>query len=79
MHLLQVFSRFDPKQKNVVNPRDFCLSVSVLLDGDPVVLTKSDWADIVEYFQDTDMGSVNYIKFCEFILNPKEILNEKVR
>jgi hypothetical protein len=30
-----------------VTPRDFCLAVSVLMDGDDIVLSTSEWAEII--------------------------------
>ena len=48
--LLKVFQRFDPQESNSVSPRDFCLAVSVLLDGDDIVLTKAEWAEIIDHF-----------------------------
>jgi len=54
--LLKAFQRFDPQETNQVTPRDFCLAVSVLLDGDDIVLTKSEWATIVDHFATLDVG-----------------------
>jgi hypothetical protein len=77
---------------NQVSPRDFCLAVSVLLDGDDVVLTKSEWAEIIDHFAQLGQGmsgqsgeqrqratdflggsSVDYMLFCETVLDPNEI------
>jgi hypothetical protein len=33
IYLLKSFKRFDPLEKNVVTSRDFCLAVSVLIEG----------------------------------------------
>lgn len=86
--LLKVFQRFDPQESNQVNPRDFCLAVSVLLDGDDVVLTKSEWAEIIDHFASLGVESakqkrrqvdflggamVDYMLFCETVLDPNEI------
>ena len=86
--LLKVFQRFDPQETNQVNPRDFCLAVSVLLDGDDVVLTKSEWAEIIDHFASLGSESrdqkrrqvdflggalVDYMLFCETVLDPNEI------
>jgi len=86
--LLKVFQRFDPQETNMVNPRDFCLAVSVLLDGDDVILTKSEWAEIIDHFaqlggetaaqrrQKVDFlggAMVDYMLFCETILDANEI------
>lgn len=54
--LLKAFQRFDPQETNQVTPRDFCLAVSVLLDGDDIVLTKSEWATIIDHFVTLDEG-----------------------
>jgi Ca2+-binding EF-hand superfamily protein len=86
--LLKVFQRFDPAETNQVAPRDFCLAVSVLLDGEDVVLTKSEWAEIIDHFaalgaeaeavrrRQTDFlggAMVDYMMFCETVLDPNEI------
>jgi hypothetical protein len=86
--LLKVFQRFDPQETNHVSPRDFCLAVSVLLDGDDVVLTKSEWAEIIDHFASLGVenaaqkrrqvdflggAQVDYMLFCETVLDPKEI------
>lgn len=86
--LLKVFQRFDPQETNQVSPRDFCLAVSVLLDGDDVVLTKSEWAEIIDHFASLGMENaqqkrrqvdflggamVDYMLFCETVLDPKEL------
>ena len=31
--MLRVFHQFDPQERDKVTPRDFCLAVSVLIDG----------------------------------------------
>lgn len=49
--LLTVFSRFDQNRDEFVTPRNFCLAVSVLMDGDIPLLTKADWEAVVTYFQ----------------------------
>jgi Ca2+-binding EF-hand superfamily protein len=90
--LLKAFQRFDPQETNQVTPRDFCLAVSVLLDGDDIVLTKSEWATIIDHFVTLDEGTdkndkmkktrqmnflggamVDYMLFCEVVLNPAEV------
>ena len=50
-NLLSVFSKFDANQDEFVTPRNFCLAVSVLMDGDVPLLTKPDWEAVVKYFQ----------------------------
>ena len=55
MCLVRAFRRFDPTESGKVAPRDFCLAVSVLLEGDEVLLTESQWTDIITYF--TDAGN----------------------
>lgn len=49
--LLSTFGKFDYDQNEFVSPRDFCLAVSVLMDGDVPLLTKSDWESVIKYFQ----------------------------
>lgn len=49
--LLGVFSRFDQNHDEFITPRNFCLAVSVLMDGDIPLLTKGDWEAVVLYFQ----------------------------
>ena len=48
--LVRAFRRFDPVETGKVPPRDFCLAVSVLLEGDEVLLTESQWTDIIGFF-----------------------------
>lgn len=60
--LLKAFQRFDPQETNQVTPRDFCLAVSVLLDGDDIVLTKSEWATIIDHFVTLDEGTDKHDK-----------------
>jgi hypothetical protein len=48
--LLKAFRRFDPLESGKVGPRDFCLAVNVLLDGDEVLLNEAQWSNIVEHF-----------------------------
>lgn len=55
--LLAVFSRFDQNQDEFVSPRNFCLAVSVLMDGDIPLLTKADWETVVLYFQQPSVVS----------------------
>eukprot|EP01034_Spumella_vulgaris_P022749 gene22749-28907_t len=86
--LLRVFQRFDTKETNRVSPRDFSLAVSVLVgEQDDVVLTKSEWSEIIEHFQvqtQADKNSANttqyfdstmvdYMLFCETVLDPQDI------
>ena len=49
--LMSVFSRFDQNQDEFITPRNFCLAVSVLMDGDIPLLTKGDWEAVVLHFQ----------------------------
>eukprot|EP00605_Chrysophyceae_sp_TOSAG23-4_P000290 GSChrysophyteH1.ASY1.ANO1.335.1 assembled CDS len=48
--IVRAFKRFDSGESGQVSPRDFCLSVSILLEGDEVLLTESQWTDIIQYF-----------------------------
>jgi len=56
MCLVRAFRRFDALECGKVAPRDFCLAVSVLLEGDEVLLTESQWTDIITHFTDTGDG-----------------------
>jgi len=88
MCLVRAFRRFDALETGKVAPRDFCLAVSVLLEGDEVLLTEAQWTDIIAHFTDTGDGKkkdngmsvgapattaqmVNYMEFCQFVLDPK--------
>ncbi len=50
MCIVRAFKRFDSNESGKVSPRDFCLAVSILLEGDEVLLTESQWTDIIQYF-----------------------------
>ena len=52
--IVRAFRRFDPVETGKVPPRDFCLAVSVLLEGDEVLLTESQWTDIIAFFTAVD-------------------------
>ena len=86
VHLLKVFKRFDPQETNKVNPRDFCLAVSVLMDNEDIVLTKPEWSEIIDYFsanndktnhylENSIYGGikVDYMLFCEVLLDPHDL------
>ena len=40
--MLRVFHQFDPQERDKVTPRDFCLAVSVLIDGGGVRRHRDD-------------------------------------
>ena len=78
--LLKAFRRFDPNETDKVSPRDFCLAVSVLIDGDDVVMTKEEWIEVIDYYTSAKRNSslptqttVDYMRFCENVLDPTEI------
>lgn len=64
MDLLRVFHTFDSNETNRVSARDFCLAVSVLLNGKPeensakqrrtssedIILSKADWEQVIDFF-----------------------------
>jgi Ca2+-binding EF-hand superfamily protein len=52
MCVVRAFKRFDSTECGKVSPRDFCLAVSILLEGDEVLLTETQWTDIIQYFTD---------------------------
>jgi len=77
IHLLKSFKRFDPLEKNVVTSRDFCLAVSVLIEGD-LVLTKEEWLDVISFFSVKNKTAasaaglqVDYMFFIESVLDPQ--------
>ena len=80
--LLKAFRRFDPGESNSVSPRDFCLAVSVLIDGDDVVMTKEEWISVIDFYTispasrpkaKAQQTTVDYMKFCEQCLDPTEL------
>jgi Ca2+-binding EF-hand superfamily protein len=79
--LLKAFRRFDPNETDKVSPRDFCLAVSVLIDGDDVVMTKEEWIEVIDYYTvakrnaaaQPNQTMVDYMRFCENVLDPSEI------
>ena len=77
IHLLKSFKRFDPLEKNVVTSRDFCLAVSVLIEGD-LVLTKEEWLEVISFFSMKNKEAtsaaglqVDYMFFIESVLDPQ--------
>lgn len=83
LEMLRVFTRFDPQENNYVNSRDFCLAVSVLLQGDDIVLSKAEWEEVISYFSiksektgikpAPNEAKVDYMLFCEMVLDPVEV------
>ena len=50
--LIDIFQRYDYNNDKVITGREFCLSVSVLMDDtDDILLTSHDWEVIIEYYK----------------------------
>jgi hypothetical protein len=79
--LLQVFSKFDPDRDHAVVPRDFCLAISVLMDGQGPVFSKQEWEEIIRFFQrdvgPQHAGMVNYLSFMNMVVDMSTHLQHK--
>lgn len=66
--LLEAFLKFDPQRSLAVTPRDFCLVISGIMDGQGPVLTKHEWEYIIAYFRaDVNPRHPNMVNYQLFV------------
>jgi Ca2+-binding EF-hand superfamily protein len=75
----KAFGRFDTTESGRVSARDFCLAVSVLLDGDDVLLRQAEWQEVVTLLQTGKGGDVYYEKFITKVLDKEGFAQVRVR